>query len=304
MSVSYEHYKIFYYVGKYKSFSKAAKALNNSQPNITRTMNNLEIELGCKLFIRSNKGVALTSEGEKLFLHAQAAHEQLQMGEAEINFSKGLHNERISIGFSIGITEILLHDKILPLLRDYHHLYPGTHIQIINNSTPSLVSAVSDGLIDMAVVTSFSNSNLNLHETILNSFQDILIAGPSFSHLKDKKLTLADLVQYPIINLWQGTETFEFYKNIFTLHGLPFEPEIETATTDQVLSFVKNDMGIGFISPEYAKTSLQKNEVFQINLTENIPIRNISLIHDIGRPVNLAADVLEDMICAAKAYTI
>ena len=303
MSVSYEHYKIFYYVGKYKSYSKAAKALNNSQPNITRTMNNLEIELGCQLFIRSNKGVVLTSEGEKLFLHVQTAHEQLQMGEAEINFSKNLHHERISIGFSIGITEILLHDRILPVLHDYHRLYPRTHIQIVNNSTPNLVSAVADGLIDMAVVTAFSNSNLNLHETILNSFQDILIAGPSFAHLKDRVMTLSELVQYPIINLWQGTETFEFYKKIFNFHGLPFEPEIETATTDQVLSFVANDMGIGFISPKYAKVSLQRGEVFQIDLAENIPVRNISLIHDIGRPVNLAASILQDMICAAKAYT-
>ena len=300
MSVSYEYYKIFYYVGKYNSFSRAAKALNNSQPNITRTMNNLETELGCKLFIRSNKGIALTPEGEKLFLHVQAAHEHLQMGESEITSSQNLYNGHISIGFSIGITEILLHDKILPVLRDYHHSYPGTHIQIVNNSTPSLVSDVSNGLIDMAVVTSFSNSSLDLHETILNSFQDILIAGPSFSHLKGKSLTLADLVQYPIINLWKGTETFEFYYNIFTLHGLPFEPEVETATTDQVLSFVSNDMGIGFISPEYAKASLQKGAVFQLNLVESIPIRNISLIHDIGRPVNVAANILKDMICKTK----
>ncbi|MDE6606136.1 MAG: LysR family transcriptional regulator, partial [Lachnospiraceae bacterium] len=184
----------------------------NSQPNITRTMNNLETELGCKLFIRSNKGVALTSEGEKLFLHVQAAHELLQMAEAGIDSSKSLHNGRVSIGFSIGITEILLHDKILPVLHDYHLLYPGTHIRIINNSTPNLVSEVSAGQIDMAVVTSFYNSSLNLNETILNSFQDILIAGPSFSHLKDGIFTLAELVQYPIINLWQGTETFDFYK--------------------------------------------------------------------------------------------
>lgn len=297
MSVSYEYYKIFYYVGKYKSFNKAAKILNNSQPNITRTMNNLETELGCKLFIRSNKGVALTSEGEKLFLHVQAAHELLRMAEAGIDSSKNLHNGHVSIGFSIGITEILLHDKILPILHDYHLLYPGTHIRIINNSTPNLVSEVSAGQIDMAVVTSFYNSSLNLNETILNSFQDILIAGPSFSHLKDGIFTLSELVQYPIINLWQGTETFDFYKKIFKSHGLPFEPEVETATTDQVLAFVSNDMGIGFISPEYAKNSLNKGEVFQLTLAENIPARNISLIHDIGRPVNPAADILRDMIC-------
>lgn len=303
MSVSYEYYKIFYYVGKYKSFSKAAKVLNNSQPNITRTMNNLEVELGCRLFIRSNKGIALTSEGEKLFLHVQAAHEQLQMGEAEMKSSKNLHNGRVSMGFSIGITEILLHDRILPTLHDYHLLYPGTHIQIVNNSTPSLVADVSDGVIDMAVVTAFSDSNLNLHETIINSFQDILIAGPSFTHLKDRVLTLAELVQYPIINLWHGTETFEFYEKIFNSHGLAFEPEVETATTDQVLSFVSNDMGIGFVSPEYARASLEKGEVFQLNLAESIPTRNISLIHNIGRPINMAADILEQMICNTKADT-
>lgn len=300
MSISYEYYKIFYYVAKYKSFSNAAKALNNSQPNITRTMNNLETELGCTLFIRSNKGVILTTEGEKLFLHVQAAHEQLQIGETEIVSSKNLQNSRISIGFSIGITEIVLHDRILPVLHDYHVLYPGIRIQIVNNSTPNLIAATSNGLIDMAVITTYDKSNLNLHETVLNSFKDILIAGPSFSHLKDRVLTLNELVHYPIISPWQGTETFEFYKKIFVSRGLQFEPEVETATTDQVLSFVANDMGIGFISPEYAKSSLEKGKVFQINLAENLPVRNISLIHNSGRPINVAADTLEDMICNTK----
>lgn len=303
MSVSYEYYKIFYYVGKYKSFSKAARILNNSQPNITRTMNNLETELDCKLFIRSNKGISLTAEGKNLFLHVQAAHEQLQLGEAEISLSKNMHSAGISIGFSIGITEILLHDRILPILHDYHLLYPGTHIQIINNSTPNLVSDVTNGLIDMAVVTTFSNADLHLYETVLNSFQDILIAGPSYAHLKNRILTLAELVQYPIINLWQGTETFDFYKKLFNLRGLPFEPEVETATADQVLSFVANDMGIGFISPEYAKAYLKEGKVFRLNLADNIPMRNISLIHDTERPVNPAADILESMICNAKVRT-
>ena len=39
MDVNFEYYKIFYYVAKYHNFIKAAQALNNSQPNITRAMN-------------------------------------------------------------------------------------------------------------------------------------------------------------------------------------------------------------------------------------------------------------------------
>ncbi|NSJ71843.1 LysR family transcriptional regulator, partial [Blautia faecis] len=42
MDVNFEYYKIFYYVTKYHNFTKAAQALNNSQPNITRAMNCLE----------------------------------------------------------------------------------------------------------------------------------------------------------------------------------------------------------------------------------------------------------------------
>ena len=44
-----DYYRIFYYVAKYKSFSKAARMLDNNQPNITRCMNILESELDCKL---------------------------------------------------------------------------------------------------------------------------------------------------------------------------------------------------------------------------------------------------------------
>lgn len=47
----FDYYRIFYYVAKYKSFSKAAKFLHNNQPNITRCMNIMESELGCTSFI-------------------------------------------------------------------------------------------------------------------------------------------------------------------------------------------------------------------------------------------------------------
>lgn len=42
MNINFEYYKIFYYVAKYHNFTKAAKVLENSQPNVTRAMNCLE----------------------------------------------------------------------------------------------------------------------------------------------------------------------------------------------------------------------------------------------------------------------
>ena len=85
--ITYDYYRIFYYVAQYKSFTKAARALHNNQPNITRCMNNLEQELKCTLFLRSNKGIALTPEGRQLYEHVALAFEQLSIGEEEIRQS-------------------------------------------------------------------------------------------------------------------------------------------------------------------------------------------------------------------------
>ena len=64
MYVDWEYYKIFYFVAKYRNFTKAARVLGSNQPNITHTMNKLEDQLHCVLFIRSNRGVTLTPEGK------------------------------------------------------------------------------------------------------------------------------------------------------------------------------------------------------------------------------------------------
>ena len=90
MNISYDYYRIFYYVAKCGSFTGAANALLNNQPNITRAIKALEYELGCTLFIRSDKGVTLTPEGEKLYQHIAVAFQQIEAGEAEISLDKML----------------------------------------------------------------------------------------------------------------------------------------------------------------------------------------------------------------------
>ena len=75
--MNYEYYKIFYHVAKHKNSTKAATELYSSQPAVTRALQNMEGELGCKLFIRKKTGVELTREGENLYKYAQVAFQQL-----------------------------------------------------------------------------------------------------------------------------------------------------------------------------------------------------------------------------------
>ena len=64
MLTSLDYYRVFYYVAKHRSFTRAAEVLTTSQPTVTRTVKNLENDLGCRLFERDRRGVVLTAEGE------------------------------------------------------------------------------------------------------------------------------------------------------------------------------------------------------------------------------------------------
>ena len=110
MNISYDSYRIFYYVAKYQGFTQAANRLMNSQPNITRAIKNLEGALGCQLFLRSNRGVRLTPEGEKLYVHIAPAVEHIQAGEEAVAANQSLQSGVVTIAAS----EIALRCCLLP----------------------------------------------------------------------------------------------------------------------------------------------------------------------------------------------
>ena len=57
LNVNQDYYRLFYYVCRYRSLTKAANILQMSQPNMTRGLNRLEAQLGCKLLVRNTRGV-------------------------------------------------------------------------------------------------------------------------------------------------------------------------------------------------------------------------------------------------------
>ncbi len=292
MAVNYDYYRIFYFVAKYHSFTKAAHILMNSQPNITRAMNNLEQELGCTLFWRSHKGAALTPEGEKLFARVQIAQEQLQAAEAELAGDKNLDKGTVSLG----VSETALHGLLLPVLREFRLTYPGVHIRLTNCSAPQAIAGVKSGQVEFAVVTMPEDLDRSLRMLQLSEVQDILVAGKHFSNLKGRVLSLKEITKFPLICLGRDTKTYQFYNQLFAQQGLVLQPDIEAASTEQILPLVRNELGLGFIPGHLACEPLEKGEIFQVMLSEKIPARHICMVWDPKRPTSIAARKLEKMI--------
>lgn len=291
MNISYDYYRIFYYVAKYGSFTAAANKLMNNQPNITRAMKVLESELGCTLFVRTNKGVTLTLEGEALYAHISLAFEHIQTGEEEISANKGLQRGIVSIG----ATEISLRCFLLPILNDYRNKYPGIRIKISNLSSQQALSALKAGIVDFAIVTTPIQKDSALHEVKVKEFREVAICGEVLkSKLGSASLTIKDLIQYPIISFEKGRSTHSFYTELFAKHGINFSPDIEAATADQIIPIVKHNLGIGFIPEEFLYD--EPNGIYKLNLKDQIPTREICVVTRKGHSPSLAARELEKMM--------
>lgn len=296
MNIDYEYYRIFYYAAKYKNLTRAAHVLHNSQPNISRTIKLLESALGCCLLIRSNRGITLTPEGERLYTHVKAAVEQLRSAENEILASASMQDGCVTVG----ATETALHMLLLPVLRQFRKDHPKIRIRLLNHLTTQAVDSVKRGEVDLAVVVSPPDIEKPLSARSLFCFRDILVGGPSYRVFREKPVTLGELAAHPLICLGEGTMTFRTYEDFYRRHGLTLYPELQAAATDQILPMIKNDLGIGYVPEIFARDALDKGEVFRLSLTDQLPLREICLIENEQYPLTVAARELRTLLITHK----
>ena len=291
MNISYDHYRIFYNVAKYKSFTRAAEVMYANQPNLTRAVKTLEKQLGCTLFERTNKGVRLTSDGKELYEHISIAFEHIEAGELAVSAKHSMEHGVVSVG----ATEIALHCYLLPVLSRYHRMYPGIRIKILNVSTPQALKMINSSLVDIAIVTTPADITSKLSAVKLSALREVPVCSNDLE--VENGIEFKDLQNYPIISLGQGTSTFDFYSDEFIKHGCVFSPDIEAATADQIIPLVKYGLGIGFVPEEFLDT---ENNIRKIIMKTPLSQREIVLVRKKGHTLPLPAKELVDMILSHK----
>lgn len=292
MNSNFEYYKVFYYVSKYGSLTRAANVLRTSQPAVTRTIHNLENELGCRLFSRSKRGVELTPEGRLFYDYISAGCDQFAKGESELSSMVSLENGTIYIS----ATEAALHCYLLQAMEEFNESYPNVRFKILNNSTKESIQALKDGKVDLAVVSAPFHIAKPLKMKELCTYHDVLIGGRKFAYLQGKKVTIEELASCPWVSLPAEAITRKFQDEYFRNQNLHFTPDIELDTTDMILPAVRHNLGIGFVPEAFASEDLKAGTVFEIAVEEALPERHIILIYDTEYPRSIASKAFQSFL--------
>lgn len=143
-----------------KSFTKAAEQFYISQTAITQQIRALEETVGCALFDRSTRPVALTPAGEVFLIEAKAILERMNRSIDRVHdASTGLIGN-----FQVGYVRGYERSGLSSQLRGFHRRYPNVLVSCYRCSTDVLASGLLGGQYD--IVFTWDSTNLKQDERI------------------------------------------------------------------------------------------------------------------------------------------
>lgn len=148
---------------------------------------------------------------------------------------------------------------------------------------------LESGTVDL-IFTNYPNSRLGhgTHIRFIKDFKDCFIASRKYyGELEHQPLSFKDLLNYPILMLNRNSTTSEFLHSLFQQNQLDLVPEIELSSNDLLIDLASIGLGIAFV-PDFC-VSRTSGDLFQIPLKNELPGRQLAIIHSEQMPVSNAA---------------
>ena len=275
MNINLDLYKVFYYVAKNKSITKVANELVITQPGISKSIKNLEEQLGCSLFIRTKSGVILTDEGKIFYDQIKHAIEIIDSAEDKLK-------EMINLEFgslNIGVSNTIVKKYLMPYIKKFHEKYPNIKITIYTNPTMYLIQRMRHGIVDFLILNMPYDVPSDMDTYKLIDVHDCFIATDKYSELKGKVVPIKELNNYPLVLISQGSNTRYSLDNFTNSLGFSFNPEMDLSSTSLVVDFTKMGFGVGIATKEYLDNELSDGTLFEVKTEPELPTRYIGVMH-------------------------
>ncbi|MBF0507039.1 MAG: LysR family transcriptional regulator [Nitrospirae bacterium] len=238
------HLRVFAAVFKNKSFSRASEELRLSQPTVSDHIKSLEEYLGCRLFDRLGRNIVPTNEAEALYHRACEIIEKME----SIREIAGRAGGELTGELIIGASTIPGTYLLPPVMMDFKRLNPGIFFKIeIADSRETVQKILSHGLLIGIVGSKQFSHNLNYTQFVDDEL--VAVASPELS-IKNR-ISLDELLSYPMICREEGSGTRKEFERYLDLHGKSFDKMNIVGyfgSTDAIKQAVKTGAALAVIS--------------------------------------------------------
>jgi len=253
--------------------SNAAQALHRSQPALTRQLQQLEDELGVKLFERNrNRLIRLTGHGHSIVQIARrmvvdadditrVAHENIDAGRGELR---------------IATTHTQARYTLPPIIQKFTAKFGGVTLSLLQGTPSQCCDMVARGLADIGICTE-AGARSDVVQLPCYRLTRVVITPPRHPLLRVKPLNLAALARYPVITYAEGFSGRAVFDKTFRDAGLTPAVVLSAIDADVSKAYVEMGMGIAVLARVAFEPSRDK-QLRRIDASHLFPSSNLNLV--------------------------
>lgn len=275
----------FYHVANTGSFTQGGRAVGLSQSAISRTIQALEQDVGCRLLDRLGKKVALTQAGEQLLQHAKKTLAEMEAARESLRRLGKWGQGRLRLGASTTACQHILP----PVLREFKESFPEHALSIEPSDTRGMVAALLQHRIDLALsLDPGSEPQLEFHEL----FNDELyfLVGAMHAWARTGRVERAEVTKQNFILYSKNSVTFHLVEEYFRRDEMVLNTVLEVGSMEATKELVKLGLGVSVLAPWIARKELEERSLVALPLGRRKLQRRWGVLHWRGKRLSLAEE--------------
>jgi LysR family transcriptional regulator of abg operon len=285
-------------VAEHGSLRGAARHLGMAQPTITRSLSDLERELGAPLFERRSRGVVVTPLGQAFVRRASAILNDVRRAHDEFEQLRGNGVGSITIGLSIAA-----HLQLLPKsLQAFRRRFPKVRLRIIEGFYPTLETGLQDGSVDFYVGP---DPGLTLPPIL---YREILLSGRRAvlcraNHPLARATSLKALVDAEWITTSITPKAEDEIGDLFKRHGLQAPTlALQSQSALTLLTCLANSDLLAMAPTQWLNSPFANKVLTTIPVKEELSAASLIIVTRSGVPPAPAAEFLLDLMRRAAGH--
>ena len=274
------------------SLRGAARELGLAQPAITRSIREIERELGVALFERHARGMTLTTIGTVFVRRARVIQGELRRVRDEVDQLRGQTTGRVAVGLST-----VSHLALLPAtLGAFRSRYPDVLLDVSEGLYPNMHMALDDGLIDF-YVGPLPETPLSKDYMIEKLFENERVVLARIGHPLAGSKSLRDLADARWITTSITVQSEAELGPLFARHGLP-SPRIQMqahSALTMIVAAAHSDL-LAMMPQQWCRFPWTNALLQKINVKERLFAPAMHIVRRTRLPLTPAAEFFCDLL--------
>ena len=282
-------------VAREKSFSRAAEALDRTQPAISQAIRRLEDDVGEKLFDRSSKDGTLTYAGEVLLEHAEAMLSLRANAKNAIRELKGLRRGKVTISTNEHTVFFLL-----PVIEKFLRRHPTIKIEVQRGVASRIPKQITAREVELGVI-SFSPDDTSLVSVPIATDDLVMIVSPEHPLAGRGTVSISEVADANFIAHNAPSPYRRRVIEAFAKHRVELQISVELPSLEAIKLLVMKNVGVALVPRLSVRAEIENGRLAEINIRELQLTRELNIIYRRNAQLSHAAEAFLEAARSPKA---